>query len=50
MIAFDIQHYDSVDSTNDEAMRLARAGAAHGTVVCAREQTAGRGRAGAALA
>jgi BirA family transcriptional regulator, biotin operon repressor / biotin---[acetyl-CoA-carboxylase] ligase len=44
MIAFDIQHYDSIGSTNDEAMRLARAGAAHGTVVCAREQTTGRGR------
>jgi BirA family transcriptional regulator, biotin operon repressor / biotin---[acetyl-CoA-carboxylase] ligase len=44
VIAFDIRHYDSIGSTNDEAMRLARAGAAHGTVVCAREQTAGRGR------
>jgi BirA family transcriptional regulator, biotin operon repressor / biotin---[acetyl-CoA-carboxylase] ligase len=44
MIAFDIQHYDSVGSTNDEAMRLAHSGAAHGTVVCAREQTEGRGR------
>jgi hypothetical protein len=33
MIAFDIQHYDSIGSTNDEAMRLARADAAHGTVV-----------------
>jgi BirA family transcriptional regulator, biotin operon repressor / biotin---[acetyl-CoA-carboxylase] ligase len=44
LIAFDVRHYDSIDSTSDEAMRLARAGAAHGTVVCAREQTAGRGR------
>ncbi|MEO8706880.1 MAG: biotin--[acetyl-CoA-carboxylase] ligase, partial [Kofleriaceae bacterium] len=33
-------------STNDEAARLARAGANHGTVVIAREQTAGRGRSG----
>jgi BirA family transcriptional regulator, biotin operon repressor / biotin---[acetyl-CoA-carboxylase] ligase len=44
MIAFDIRHYDSIGSTNDEAMRRAHDGAAHGTVVCAREQTAGRGR------
>ncbi len=33
-------------STNDEAARLARAGAQHGTVVIARAQTAGRGREG----
>jgi BirA family biotin operon repressor/biotin-[acetyl-CoA-carboxylase] ligase len=33
-------------STNDEALALARAGAPHGTVVTADEQTAGRGRAG----
>jgi BirA family transcriptional regulator, biotin operon repressor / biotin---[acetyl-CoA-carboxylase] ligase len=38
--------YDSVGSTNDEAKRLAREGAAKGTVVWAREQTAGRGRLG----
>jgi BirA family transcriptional regulator, biotin operon repressor / biotin---[acetyl-CoA-carboxylase] ligase len=44
VIGFDIRHYDSIGSTNDEAMRLARAGASHGTVVAAREQTAGRGR------
>jgi BirA family transcriptional regulator, biotin operon repressor / biotin---[acetyl-CoA-carboxylase] ligase len=44
MIAFDVRHYDSVGSTNDEALRLAREGAAHGTVVHADEQTAGRGR------
>ena len=44
MIAFDVRHYDSIGSTNDEALRLARDGAPHGTVVCAREQTAGRGR------
>jgi BirA family transcriptional regulator, biotin operon repressor / biotin---[acetyl-CoA-carboxylase] ligase len=44
VIAFDVRHYDSVDSTNDEALRLARGGAPHGTVVHAREQTAGRGR------
>jgi BirA family transcriptional regulator, biotin operon repressor / biotin---[acetyl-CoA-carboxylase] ligase len=33
-------------STNDEAARLARAGAKHGTVVIAERQTAGRGRDG----
>lgn len=37
---------DAVGSTNDEAKRLARAGAGHGTLVWAREQTAGRGRTG----
>ena len=38
--------YDSVGSTNDEAKRLARDGAAEGTFVWALEQTAGRGRRG----
>lgn len=37
-------------STNDEAARLARAGARHGTVVTAARQTAGRGRDGRAWA
>jgi BirA family transcriptional regulator, biotin operon repressor / biotin---[acetyl-CoA-carboxylase] ligase len=37
---------DSCGSTNDEAARLARAGAGHGTVVTARQQRSGRGRAG----
>ena len=37
---------DSVGSTNDEAGRLAEAGAVEGTVVWAREQTGGRGRRG----
>ena len=40
----------SVGSTNDEATRLAEAGAAEGTVVWAREQTGGRGRRGRAWA
>lgn len=35
-------------STNDEAARLARAGARHGTIVTARAQDAGRGRDGRA--
>ncbi|MFN0249018.1 MAG: biotin--[acetyl-CoA-carboxylase] ligase [Kofleriaceae bacterium] len=33
-------------STNDEAARMARAGAKHGTIVIAEQQTAGRGRDG----
>ena len=40
----------SVGSTNDEAARLADAGAPEGTVVWAREQTGGRGRRGRAWA
>src|SRR3954468_19309176 len=41
---FTVRHYDSIGSTNDEARRLAKEGAPHGTVVHADEQTAGRGR------
>ena len=37
---------DEIDSTNEEARRLAAAGAAAGTVVWAKRQTAGRGRRG----
>jgi len=37
---------DRVGSTSDEAKRLARDGAAEGLIVCAQEQTAGRGRRG----
>jgi BirA family biotin operon repressor/biotin-[acetyl-CoA-carboxylase] ligase len=44
VIAFDVRCYDSVGSTNDEAIRLSRDGAPHGTVVRAHQQTAGRGR------
>jgi BirA family biotin operon repressor/biotin-[acetyl-CoA-carboxylase] ligase len=46
VIDYDVRRHDSIGSTNDEALRLAREGAAHGTVVCAREQLAGRGRQG----
>jgi BirA family transcriptional regulator, biotin operon repressor / biotin---[acetyl-CoA-carboxylase] ligase len=38
-------HYE-IGSTNDEAVRLAEAGAPHGTTVVASAQTAGRGRLG----
>jgi BirA family biotin operon repressor/biotin-[acetyl-CoA-carboxylase] ligase len=37
---------DKLDSTNDEAKRLARDGAAEGNLIWALEQTAGRGRRG----
>jgi BirA family biotin operon repressor/biotin-[acetyl-CoA-carboxylase] ligase len=43
---FVLQSYDRITSTNDEAHRLAEAGAAAGLVVCAEEQTRGRGRHG----
>lgn len=46
MVGFGVHSYDSLGSTSDEAFRLAREGAPHGTVVIAREQTAGRGRTG----
>lgn len=39
-------HYRLVDSTNQRARELATQGAPHGTVVTAREQSAGRGRQG----
>ena len=38
--------YDSIDSTNDEAKRLAANGAPHGTVIISHHQTKGRGRMG----
>lgn len=36
--------YDTVDSTNEEAIRLALGGASHGAFIWAKEQTNGRGR------
>ena len=39
-------HLRATDSTNDRARELALAGAPHGTLVTAGEQTAGRGRGG----
>lgn len=38
--------HDQIDSTNTRAAQLARDGAAEGTLVLARQQTAGRGRQG----
>jgi BirA family transcriptional regulator, biotin operon repressor / biotin---[acetyl-CoA-carboxylase] ligase len=40
------RHYRSTDSTNTRARELAAAGAPHGTIVTATEQTSGRGRQG----
>lgn len=40
------RHYRLTDSTNMRARELAAAGAPHGTVITAAEQTAGRGRQG----
>jgi len=41
-----IQYFDSLDSSNREAMRQAEAGAKEGTVIIAEQQSAGRGRLG----
>ena len=41
-----IHRFAELTSTNDEARRLAEAGAAHGTAVHALRQTSGRGRLG----
>lgn len=41
-------HHRTTDSTNERAKELALAGAPHGTLVTADEQTAGRGRQGRA--
>jgi BirA family biotin operon repressor/biotin-[acetyl-CoA-carboxylase] ligase len=43
---FPHRHFRRTDSTNSRARELAAAGAPHGTVVTATEQTAGRGRQG----
>ncbi len=43
---FEIFRHDVLASTSDTAKALAAAGAAHGTTICARQQTSGRGRLG----
>jgi BirA family biotin operon repressor/biotin-[acetyl-CoA-carboxylase] ligase len=43
---FDVRHLVSTTSTMDVASKLAHEGAAHGVVIVADEQTAGRGRRG----
>lgn len=46
MIGAPRHHHPVTDSTNERARELAGAGATHGTLVTADEQTAGRGRQG----
>lgn len=43
---FNVLHFDSLDSTNIEALNQAKRGANEGLCVVARQQTAGRGRHG----
>jgi BirA family biotin operon repressor/biotin-[acetyl-CoA-carboxylase] ligase len=43
---FTVLKYDSIDSTNTEAINQAKRGAEEGLCIVAREQTAGRGRHG----
>ena len=42
----DIVYFDSIDSTNNEAKRIANGGCLEGTVVISGSQTAGKGRMG----
>ena len=41
-----IHYFDTIGSTNDEARRMAKSGAPHGTVLIAGQQTGGHGRRG----
>jgi len=41
-----LRYFDTLDSTNLEAVRAAKAGACHGTLIVADRQTDGRGRRG----
>ncbi len=41
-----VHYFETLDSTNNEAKKMAAAGAPHGTVIIADHQTAGRGRLG----
>lgn len=41
-----IHHFDSIDSTNNTAKKMAAEGATEGTIIIAEEQTSGRGRLG----
>lgn len=45
-IGHKIYYFSTIDSTNDEAKKLAQERAPHGTVVIAEEQTGGKGRMG----
>lgn len=46
VIGREIRYFDEIDSTNEEAKRLARIGEAEGLVIVADKQTAGKGRVG----
>lgn len=46
LMNFTVHRFDWIDSTNTEALKHARRGAAEGMCVVARQQTAGRGRQG----
>lgn len=46
LLSREVRYFDAVDSTNDEALRWADAGAADGCLVVADQQTSGRGRLG----
>ena len=43
---FSLEEFDSIGSTNEEALARGRAGATEGTIVWARQQSGGRGRRG----
>lgn len=44
--SYHLLSYEEVDSTNEEAKRIAAAGGGHGAVLWSKEQTSGRGRSG----
>lgn len=44
--SYHLLSFDSLDSTNEEAKRLAKNGGSHGAVIWAKKQTAGKGRMG----
>lgn len=44
LLDYHLLSFDTLDSTNEEAKRLARTGGAHGAVIWAKTQTQGRGR------
>ncbi len=46
MLNFNIQHFESLDSSNKEALRLAANGAKEGLTIVAKQQTDGKGRLG----
>jgi BirA family biotin operon repressor/biotin-[acetyl-CoA-carboxylase] ligase len=44
--SYHLLSFDELDSTNEEAKRLAKGGGCHGAVIWAKRQTAGKGRMG----